>query len=376
MGYDWPTTYGVMNLAISIEDYCTYLKADERYFMGAEADTLPNYQCADCWTLTQRSQLAYHLQQAQEMIEDELEYSIMLRGHSDETTDPYVRHPYSSQIQLGRKMLYTLGSWSVTSIGTNIVVDLSADPAVVTFDTTCDLNKIEITYVPDNDYYSGATVRIQPKVMTKSGNTVTAKIPWARLLKFSVQGDTCVDYEDTDNYITAVNAQCRDINCTTPLTLVWLTSNVACSTPCGTSEQLGCGSVLDNRLGIVQVEPATWNGATFVSNTPSYCNSPTFADISYIEGLYTLPYKLKAAIIRLAHSLMPSEPCGCQIMQAYWKEDRGEAPVLAKETCPWGMMAGAWFAWNSLMRYRIGEGDLLSTTFAPNVITSELYGYG
>jgi len=62
---------------------------------------------------------------------------------------------------------------------------------------------------------------------------------------------------------------------------------------------------------------------------------------------------------------MPSEPCGCQLMQAYWSEDRGEAPVLAKEQCPWGMMAGSWYAWNSLMRYRIGEGGLMVGTYGP-----------
>jgi len=50
-------------------------------------------------------------------------------------------------------------------------------------------------------------------------------------------------------------------------------------------------------------------------------------------------------------------------MQAYWLEDRGEAPVLAKEQCPWGMRAGSWFAWNSLMRYRIGEGGLVVGTY-------------
>jgi len=58
MGYDWTTTYEVLELAISFEDYVTYLKADERYFMGAAALDLPEYACADCWTLTQRSQLA------------------------------------------------------------------------------------------------------------------------------------------------------------------------------------------------------------------------------------------------------------------------------------------------------------------------------
>lgn len=365
MGYDWLTTYEVLELAISLEDYVTYLKADERYFMGARALDLPEYACADCWTLTQRSQLAYALQQAQEMIENELGYSIMRREHSDETVDPYVRYDYDDIVQLDKKLIYSLGTWTVTSIATGIAIDLSADPAVVTFDTNCDLSKIELTYIPSDDYYSGATVRIWPKTMTKSGNTVTARIPWARLLKFSVMGDTCVSYEDTDNYITTLNAQCRDIDCTTPLTLVWLTSDVACATPCGTSEQLGCGSITDARLGLIRVAPATWNGTTFTVATPSYSSNPAFVDVSYVEGLFPLPYKLKSAMIRLAHALMPSEPCGCQIMQAYWREDRGEAPVLAKEQCPWGMMAGSWYAWNSLMRYRIGEGGLMVGTYGP-----------
>ena len=217
-GYDWLTTYEVLNLAISLEDYCTYLKADERYFMGTQADTLPAYQCADCWTLSQRSQLAYTLQQAQEMIEDELEYSIMLREHSDASIDPHVRHEYSQVISLSRKMLYSLGYWSTNTIAEGVALNLSQDPATVTFTSTCNLNRIEITYVPDNDYYDGDTIRIKPKVIARNGTTVIARIPWARLVKLELMGDECLDYEDTDNYITSVNVQCREIDCTTPLT--------------------------------------------------------------------------------------------------------------------------------------------------------------
>lgn len=354
--YDWLTNYEVIELPISLEDYVTYVKADEHRFMGLLADNDPSYACGDCWPLTQRSQLVYALQQAKEMIENELGYSLGLVAHENERID------YDTIVRLQHQMLYSLGVWSVTSIETGITVNYASDPATISFDTTCDLENIEIIY-PDSDSYSGATIRIKPKTMVKSGDTVTATIPWSRLVKLDLMGDECLDYEDTDNYITTVNAQCRTIDCTAPLNLVWLSSDVTCTTACGEIEQAGCGSIKDSRLGLISVQPATWNGASFIGGTPTYSIDPNFVDVSYIEGLYPLPYVMKQALIRLAHTLMPAEPCGCDIMQRMWHEDRGEAPVLAREQCPWGMMAGAWFAWQSLMRYRIGDGGLIVGTY-------------
>ena len=351
--YDWLTTYDVVTLPISIQDYVIHTKSDEHRFMGVLADDDPTYACGDCWPLTQRSQLVTALKTALEMIEFELGFSLALAAHED------ARHHYEYNVQLDHGMLYSLGVYAVANIATGIVVDYAADPAVISFDTTCALADIEIMY-PASDLYSGETIRIEPKTAKKIGNTVTITVPWGRLVKLSVMGDTCVDYEETDNYTATVDAQCKTIVCTTPLTIVWNTSTVTPCVPCGTVEQLGCATITDARLGLIRPQTATWDGAAFSSSSASYCNKPDFVDVSYIEGLYPLPRIMKQALIRLAHTLMPSEPCGCQIMQAMWSEDRGEAPVLAKEQCPWGMMAGAWFAWNSLMRFRIGDGGMIT----------------
>ena len=311
MGYDWLTNYEVIELPISLEDYVTYVKADEHRFMGLLADDDPSYACGDCWPLTQRSQLVYALQQATEMIEDELGYSLSLTEHENERID------YDTIARLSHQMLHSLGTWSVSSIATGIAVNYADDPATISFDTDCDLENIEITY-PDSDLYSGATIRINPKTAVKSGDTVTMTIPWGRLVKLSLMGDTCLDYEDTDNYIATVNAQCRTIDCTAPLNLVWLSSGC---TACGETQQAGCGAIEDKRLGLIRPQPATWNGASFTSGTLTYSRDPDFVDVSYIEGLDPLPYKMKQALIRLAHTLMPSEPCGCEIMQRMWQED-------------------------------------------------------
>ena len=245
--YDWVTTYDIITLPISIRDYVAYTKSDEHRFMGVLADDDPIYACGDCWPLTQRSKLVDALKAAQEMIELELGFSLALAAHED------ARHHYEYNTQLDRGMLYSLGSYEIASIATGIVINYAADPAVVIFDTTCALADIEIMY-PSSDLYSGETIRIEPKTAKKVGNTVTMTIPWGRLVKLDIMGDTCVDYEDTSNYIVTLDAQCKSIICTTPLTLVWHSSSVVPCTPCGTEEQLGCASIVDSRLGLIRAD--------------------------------------------------------------------------------------------------------------------------
>jgi hypothetical protein len=56
------------------------------------------------------------------------------------------------------------------------------------------------------------------------------------------------------------------------------------------------------------------------------------------------------AVVRLAHTLMPDNPCpiGRDPQHHFWARDRIIREISIREVlnCPWGNMAGAWFAWN------------------------------
>jgi len=71
--------------------------------------------------------------------------------------------------------------------------------------------------------------------------------------------------------------------------------------------------------------------------------------------LRTLDTKLKMALVRLAHTLMPAEPCGCKIVQARWEQDRKIPAVVTREqlNSGFGAMDGAWFAYKVCQSARL-----------------------
>ena len=79
--------------------------------------------------------------------------------------------------------------------------------------------------------------------------------------------------------------------------------------------------------------------------------------LNYLSGMDPTSPQAEDAIIRLAHSKMPEEPCGCSVAQRLWKRDRSVPSLLTAErlNCPFGLSDGAWIAWKfamALKKYR------------------------
>ena len=80
----------------------------------------------------------------------------------------------------------------------------------------------------------------------------------------------------------------------------------------------------------------------------------------YYSGETTLTQTAIAAIIKLAHSKMPEEPCGCDVVMKLWRKDKEVPPVISSERakCPFGINDGAWVAWKwvqSLRKFKVGS---------------------
>jgi hypothetical protein len=61
------------------------------------------------------------------------------------------------------------------------------------------------------------------------------------------------------------------------------------------------------------------------------------------------------AVIRLAHSLMPEGPCGCDLAVLYWKRDRNVPDFIEPDRarCLWGVSDGAYQAWKFALDMRV-----------------------
>jgi hypothetical protein len=77
--------------------------------------------------------------------------------------------------------------------------------------------------------------------------------------------------------------------------------------------------------------------------------------------LTPLTRQVEDAIVRLAHSKMPDEPCGCDMLQRHWKRDRNIPQVLTREriNCPFGLSDGAWFAYRQAATLKIWKASIL-----------------
>jgi hypothetical protein len=101
----------------------------------------------------------------------------------------------------------------------------------------------------------------------------------------------------------------------------------------------GCFYVRNPGVGILDVQQTSTNS--------NLCNCrPQLVRLNYLAGADVLTRQAEDAIIRLAHSKMPQEPCGCDVVKRLWGRDRNVPEVLTAErlNCPYGLNDGAWIA--------------------------------
>ena len=69
---------------------------------------------------------------------------------------------------------------------------------------------------------------------------------------------------------------------------------------------------------------ATYSAGTWSRSANAACcvGRPVTMEINYYAGDLVLDRTAQMAIVRLAHSKMPTEPCGCDVTQRLWKRDQ------------------------------------------------------
>lgn len=142
----------------------------------------------------------------------------------------------------------------------------------------------------------------------------------------------------------------------------------------GFSVQTGFMLVRDSRLGIVTLQPGTWDGtSTFTSDCFTYCHRPDRANLWYYAGDKYGAYnrrmdpKWERVIAYLALAALDRPICSCQGLEAfvsYWREDlalyaRSQSSsrsfTVTRKVLdnPLGTTRAAQYAWSFIRKERV-----------------------
>lgn len=344
---------------VSLPRYAQLIGYDECGFFGVAYNGQEQSGCATWWTEWQRLNIADALRQAEQKIENIAGYPLRptwITGQPAWGDARYVdEQPFCNNPIVTRwGMVLQGGVRAETTIQAGALIDYSDEDVSIVGPLPATIGDISEVYV----YYPGSERRIIPSKVEYVGGVLTVQIPRCRLVdpsKFGViENDYGLDKNDLDNFVESVDIR-RIYN--DPSTHAELVRQDTCwcgETGCTHQTDAACIRVQDGRVGIVEVWPAEYSDGWQRKRT---CRSYSHVRLNYQAGLRSAPFDLENMIVRLAHSLLPEEPCGCAIIQHLWKRDTTIPDVLTREwlSNPFGISYGAAYAYqwaksNALVR--------------------------
>lgn len=338
--------------AVSLPRYAQIIGYDECAFWGVTYDGQEQFSCSTFWTEWQRMNVAIYMRQAQQLIENVLNFPLCLTwiiGEIDQGDARFIdQQMWHGNPMITRwGMVHRGGVMAEADIDLGVAVDYSDDNiAVIGPIVTAVSNTDEVRV-----FFAGSQQVITPSKITYSTGNLTIEIPRCRLLKpelsHLVENEEGYQKDEEDNFAEEVDIK-RIYN--DPSTHAQLVRAHDCSLDCSengctTQTDTGCIVVRDQRVGIIEVQPATYASSTW-TRSRNLCRGYDQVRLNYQAGLRRITEDAENAIIRLAHSLMPEEPCKCSLTENLWKRDRTTPEILTRErlNCPFGVSEGAWFA--------------------------------
>jgi hypothetical protein len=332
-------------LAVNLPRYAQIVDYAEAAFFGVNHPDNKLYECREIWSHDQRIAIYRALANAQSKVEAVAEYPILPTWIGPE------KHDYASPVVLNVGKFIQLGQKAVTAYAAQTVVD-TTDPAVVTVagGAVADVNEIHI-------YHPGTHVEIYPSAIVNSGADLKISIPLVRMVAIANENTPAggLPYPPTlpmgsPWYEVTVDVEREYLSPTLPAVQF---ESYGCANDCTCDDPTlydGCGSVLNAEMSIIRTDAVG-----------CYCipGDTRFTDVYYQAGLTSLTSEAEDILVRLAHALLPDEPCGCQILKGRWEGDQKVPDVLTaeRENCPWGMSNGAWQAYTfaqSIKQHRMG----------------------
>jgi hypothetical protein len=336
--------------AVRLARYAQLIEYDECSFFGVANPDAADLGCRQIWLKSDRDLINKYLAEAQYEIEQETGYPLAPRWIGQGQTEEYLdwqAYPSGRRILTRFTRFIEAGIEATSTISAGAAVDHSTDPAVIgpVATTVTDTDEIRV-------YHPGLAVEIDPSSITISGGNLTIEIPRCRMVKQSVADnpEEGLDYDDLDNFESTVDLKRIYNDSTTQATLAYPSS----CTGCKETTLSGCFYVRNKRLGILDIQ-LTGNG-----NGSCSCRAKIIK-LNYRAGADVLTPQAEDAIVRLAHSKMPFELCGCERWSRLWRRDRETPKILSRErlNCPFGLNNGAWIAWQFAQSMKIMRGAVL-----------------
>jgi hypothetical protein len=331
-------------LAVSMPRYAQIVNYAEAAFFGVNHPDNKLFECREIWSHDQRIAIYRALQEAQSEVEKTAEFPLAPTWIGPE------RHLLGSPVVLTYGKLIQMGQLLVTDLALAHAVVIATDPATVTIIpspvTAAQIDEVHI-------YHPGTDIEIYPSAIAIVGGNLVISIPLVRMV--------AIAYENTPaNGLTyslspawaEVTLDVKRESLSPTLPDVQFVS-FGCAGTCDCPESTlydGCSYVIDADMGIIRV------GSTGCLCIPA---DTGFVDVYYQAGLTSLTPQAEDIIVRLAHSRMANEPCGCDVLKGRWRGDQLVPEILTaeRENCPYGLSAGAWAAWTyaqTIKQYRMG----------------------
>lgn len=327
--------------AIPLFEYAKIVGYTECAFFGVSSVTNDAYACREIWSESQRIELANAMADAQSDMESILNY------HLIPTFDTAEEHPITNPFMTRWSRLIALGVKKVTHLIDDRAVDHTSDPAeVIIAFTGLDITNIHV-YYPDTDR------EIFPSQITDDGADTHIFIPRCRMVGWNNLDNPQEgwDYADTSLFQATVDVTLEEVDNSVNITLQHR-DNCGCTI----TNDTGCGYIKDKLIGKVQWIPAAYASSVWTPSSPRCRYQYITLEVNYKSGNLVMSAQDKNMLIRLAHSKMPVEPCGCATVQRLWARDRNVPDVLTSErlNCSFGLSDGAWVAW----KYAVGKAAL------------------
>ena len=330
-------------IGLTLDRYQELLGLPIAAFNGLnKPEEVPVYACSTIWKQFNRDNLARFLAIAEEKREQELGYFIAPKY------TPLDEYPISNPLILKKKYLISLGVQTVTTVQDAVTVTYRdvgnniLDPITLAITTA-------LTIVPADVVvqYAGEDVPIHPSSVTFSGGVLTILIPRSRLVKPSLNDDRedPLMYDNDSNFVTTVDVKCVTYDATEAVHYISFGEDFL-ETPTE-----GIGLIKDKRLSIVELDTSALSCVLGFADCSSASNP--IVRISYLSGRQQ-SIMTDMQTLRLAHCLMPFEPCGAEATQQYWRDDVTEN--IQNIITPYGSKSGAVDAWVADSRTRVGQG--------------------
>lgn len=351
--------------AVKLARYAQILGLSEDQLFGINNPATRTESCNPIWTLYERQNVARYLKEAQEEIEQVTHYPLAPRWFVDE----FKYYGFPVHARWGK--VIAAGFRNTSTIQAAAVPSYVTDPCAITVATTItDEDEIGV-------FHPGTDIEIYPSSITIAGGVATILIPRARMVELASQNndENGLTYADVPPSATSPFLATVDVNRvynddSTQGGLIWHhrdsggTCGCACDwccATCGDYTENACIYIRNPETGALDLLSATYDSRELewtASCLQCYCSAPDTIRLNYKAGLTPMTNQIETAIIRLAHSKMPTPPCGCSVAQDFWSRDRNVPDNLPIEQaiCPFGKSDGAWFAWKQANAARLQIG--------------------